>query len=423
MLGEAGVYVAANVANAALPFLLIPFLTRALGPGPYGLVAMFGVTVNVLAAFVGMNANSAVSVRYFQLTAPHLRAYLGACLVILAVSAGLVAIAAWSMDAALARLTQLPLRWILVAVVIASSNFVTSIRLTLWQVARRPWPYALLSVGQNALYLAVALALVLGGQRGWEGVAAAQAVGALAAGLASLVMLRRDFAIRLAGERPDIRDALAYGVPLVPHLVGGLLIAGGDRYLVGHLLGLGSAGVYMVALQIGMALGVLTGAFNRAYMPWLLARLAVEDAARDIRIVRGTYVYGVLLASLAAIVTVLAPNLIAFVAGPTFSEAVPVVGWIAAAYVFGGLYYMVTNYVFFAGRTGTLSWITLASGTCGLLASTLFIPRYGLQGAGMGYLVSNLLMFLGTWWLAHRVRPMPWWQAVATLGPSTVRQA
>lgn len=412
VVGDAGVYVAANVVNAALPFLLIPILTRALGPGPYGTVAMFGVAVNVLAAFTGLNANSAIAVRYFQLSADRVREYLGACVVILGVSAIVLLALVLPFRDALASRLQIPPLWLVVAIGVAAANFLTSVRLVLWQVGRSPWPYAALAIGQNAAHLCTAGALVVWGHYGWAGATIGQALSAFVAGGVAVFLLQRQYRMRVWGTRADIRDALAYGVPLVPHIVGGLLIAGGDRYLVSSNLGVEAAGLYMMALQMGMALGVLTGAFNRAYMPWLLARLATPDPIRDVAIVRGTYAYGVLLAVAAAAVTACAPWVIPWIAGPAFVEAIGVVKWIAAAYACGGMYYMVTNYVFYAGRTGTLSWITLGSGVSGLATTSALLPTHGIEGAGIGYLVSNLLMFLGTWILAQRVRPMPWVTAI-----------
>jgi len=76
------------------------------------------------------------------------------------------------------------------------------------------------------------------------------------------------------------------------------------------------------------------------------------------------------------------------------------------------MYYMVTNYVFHAGKTAYLAWVTLAAGCFGILTTYLRIPAVGMIGAGQGYLLSHMLMFGGTWALAQHVRPMPWLQAL-----------
>ena len=61
LLRSGGVYFVANVANAGLPFLMLPFLTRYLTPTDYGIVSMFGVLVGILIPFVGVNTHAAKS--------------------------------------------------------------------------------------------------------------------------------------------------------------------------------------------------------------------------------------------------------------------------------------------------------------------------------------------------------------------------
>ena len=412
LLGDAGVYTMSNVLNAALPFLLVPVLTRMLTPADYGIVAMFGIVVNAFAAFTGLNSNSAVTVRYFELSPERFREYLGACFAILAGSTlGLVILLIPALTS-IERWTQVPSVWLLLAVVVAVSQYVVSIRLIIWQVARRPWSYGGLVVGQSAIGFATAILLVVVVGLSWEGAAAGQLLGALAAAALALTLLMRGGEVVPRASMADVKDALRYGIPLVPHIVGGLMISSIDRLLIVNLLGVSQAGIYMVALQVGMALGVLTASFNKAYLPWLLGRLTTSDEARDVRIVLGTYSYFLVVLLFATALALLAPLLLTVLVGDEFRVAASAVKYVAFAYAFGGMYYMVTNYIFFAGRTGHLAWITLVAGSVGVAMSYYLIGVNGIDGAGQAYLLSHVILFAGTWILAHRVRPMPWFRAL-----------
>ena len=48
LLQNAAVYSLSNILNAAIPFLLLPILTRVLLPADYGVLAMFNATLGIL---------------------------------------------------------------------------------------------------------------------------------------------------------------------------------------------------------------------------------------------------------------------------------------------------------------------------------------------------------------------------------------
>ena len=62
----AGVYVIASIINAAVPFLLLPVLTRYLSPAEYGEVALFNVWVSLAGALCGLSVHAAANRKYFS---------------------------------------------------------------------------------------------------------------------------------------------------------------------------------------------------------------------------------------------------------------------------------------------------------------------------------------------------------------------
>jgi Na+-driven multidrug efflux pump len=81
---------------------------------------------------------------------------------------------------------------------------------------------------------------------------------------------------------------------------------------------------------------------------------------------------------------------------------------LSIGYAFGGMYFAVTNYVFHAGATARLGGITASAGIINVATAYLLIRHFGVIGAGYGVVVSQLLLFHGTWRLAQKVSPMPW---------------
>lgn len=414
LLTDALVYTGANLVTAAIPFLMLPILTRTLTPEEYGIVAMFTVSVAFFGALTGLSVHGAIGIRYFELSrATEFPRYVATCMLILALSTGATLTAAWLTMPLLSRVTSLPPFWVAAAVLASSAQFVVQVQLSIWQSAKRPWRFGGLRLLQAALDAGLSLVLVVALGLSWQGrlggiALAAALVCLLAAGL----MWWKGWFL-LPPSKAYAANALRFGVPLIPHALGGLLISIVDRLLITNVLDVGSTGVYMVALQIGMVLGLLTDSFNKAFAPWLIENLRHTDKARDISIVRFTYLYFVAVLLFALLVSVLATPILHLIAGEKFLHAEPLIRYIIFGYAFGGMYYMVTNYVFFAGRTELLSVLTFVTGALNVSLTYCLLQRNGLLGAAQGFMTAQMIVFCCTWLLAQHCRPMPWRSALA----------
>lgn len=408
LLGDAMIYTLANLATAAIPFLMLPVLTRFLSPAEYGTVAMFSACVAFFSALAGVNVHGAIGMRYFDREAIDFPRYVAGCLLILMVSTGVVLVLVRLFMPVLTELTRLPPLYLALAVLLAGSQFVVQSQLAIWQSSKRPWKYGALRFGQALLDASATLGLVVLAGAAWEGRVAGIALAAGCAALAAGSTLWRSGWIRFPADRDLVRNALRFGLPLVPHTVGGILSSMSDRFLVTNLIDLASTGIYMVALQVGMVLGILTDSFNRAFAPWLIEALKREDARRDVVIVRFTYGYFAVVLALSALVTLFAPVLLGLLAGERYLQAVPLIGYIMVGFAFGGMYYMVTNYIFFAGRTELLSVLTFVTGVANVAICYALLKHNGIVGAAQGFMITQGLVLLGAWWLAQRCRPMPW---------------
>lgn len=413
LFGSAGIYLGANVLNAGVPFLLMPVLTRVLSPADYGTIAMFGIVLSIVGAFTGLSVHGAVSVRYFQLDKEKLAEYVGACATILVGSTLLVLVAVLVLGKQLVAVTGLPLDWLLVAVVVSGLQFLATIRLVLYQVTGNAVKYGVFQISQTLLNAGISLVLILSLGLAWEGRLIGQGVAiALFGAGGACLMLKEGFIRRPGNLKSTASDALKFGLPLVPHTLGALLIVAVDRFVIVRYLDMASAGIYMIALQMGQVVGLLTDSFNKAYAPWLMKTLAGKDTAPRAAIVRGTYAYFVAVVGLAAAIGALAPWFLPHLVGASFAQAAPIVIYMTMGFAFGGCYYMVTNYIFFASRTSVLAVITAVAGVVNIPLTIWLVKINGLEGAAQAFMMTQLLSFLGTWWLAQKAHPMPWLRAV-----------
>lgn len=407
------VYLGANILNAAIPFLLLPILTRVLSPTEYGIVAMFITVVSIFNAFTGLSVHGAISVRYFQLSRAELSEYVTSCIGILVLSTAALVIVIVVTGRWVDQLTGIPVDWLIVAVFTAAMQFLANVILVMWQVTEKPWHYGGAQIGRSLLEAMLSLLFVLVLGMAWQGRLLGFSIAACALGLLAMAWLYKDGLLR----QPIIwtrhtRDALQFGLPLIPHQIGGLLIVGADRLIINKLLGSENVGIYMVALQISQVLGLLTDSFNRAYAPWLFKQLAAPSDDAKLKIVKGTYFYFILITMLATMYGLVVPHVLSIAIGPQFMTSADLILPMSLALAFGGCYYMVVNYIFYAGKTKHLAIVSLATGLVNIPLTFLLTQEYMLNGAALAFLASNLLVFTGAWMLSSKVYAMPWARSI-----------
>lgn len=409
LFGDATVYLGANILNAGIPFLLLPILTRVLSPADYGTVAIFGIMLSVFGAFTGLSVHGAIGVRYFQLERGQLAQYVGACTGILLFSTAIVGLLIVIGGNWLAQVSGIPEIWLLVAVVLSGILFLINIRLSLWQVSGKARQYGAFQVCQGISNGALSLLFVLAYGMAWEGRVSAQVIaGAIFGSIALYCLIREREIAQPQFARRDVTDALRFGMPLIPHVLGGLVIVSSDRLIITNMMSVDAAGVYTVSMQFGMILGLIADAFVKVYGPWLYKQLKIETSESRLRVVGATYFIWIGFLVVALVLTELSEVFLPYLVGKDFIGAGDYVGWFFIGQAFSGMYYSVAGFFFFSSKTSIVSIVTISAGAVSILSTLALVGSYGLAGASISYAAAHGVCFVIAWILSQRVSPMPW---------------
>lgn len=409
-LSGAGIYLGANILNAMIPFALLPILTRFLSPAEYGQVAMYQVLLSAFAGIIGLSVHGAVSVKYYDadVTQPQLGEFMGSCLQILVLTTCLALVVVVPFRAHLGGWLGLDPAWVVWAVIVSAASFVVQIRLGQWQVRKRPISFGLFRIGSSLANALLSILLVVVLLQGAAGRIDGQNIMLMASGLLAYLLLKKDHLVRWAWRPDYIREALRFGVPLIPHVLGLVLLATVDRVMINSKLGLQHVGTYMVAVQLTSVMPIVFSAINTAYVPWLFERLKRDDEKEKCEIVKNTYLYFAAVLALALAAFPVGHWFVPIIAGDKYAGAGSAVGWLALGQAFFGMYLMVTNFIFFSKRTGLLSFVTISSGFLNIALLMLLIEWCGIEGAAMAFAIAMAIRFCLTWLVAQKRHPMPW---------------
>jgi O-antigen/teichoic acid export membrane protein len=408
---DSAVYLTANIINAVIPFALLPILTRYLSPDKYGEVAMFQTLLAFLGALVGLETCSAVSRKYFDegVTNKELSEYIAVSLQVILVSGTLLLLVILAGGGVLANVFKLNTVFMCYAVITAVATACLQLRLTQWQVRKKAKQFGAFQNLQSLINMIISLILVVGMKMGASGRIMAQVWTAVLFALIAICSLQTDGLLRFISWKPSyMKDALSYGVPLVPHSIGIILLSMIDRVIIADKIGIGEAGIYMVAVQLSMGLYLLFASLNNAYSPWLFMKLTTNNAREKRMIVKYTYVFYVGVLLIALLSFAVGPWAVNLLAGAKYERAGRIIGWLALSQCFLGMQYSVVNFIYYSKRTGLLSLSSLGTGVLNVVLLLALVPRMKIEGAAIAMAVSMGVRFLILWAVAQKSHPMPW---------------
>jgi O-antigen/teichoic acid export membrane protein len=238
LIQSAGIYTITNALNAAIPFLLMPVLTRYLTPADYGMVSMFGLLVSFASAFVGLNADSAISRQYYDRDEVDIRRYISTGLLIFLCSSIIVFLLFYLLAEPLSRITSVPRQWLWAVVIVCAAQFLSRTVLILWQVQVKPKAYGTYQIAQTLTNAGLSLLFVVVFGFAWQGRITGQIITAVMFAIVAIWILYRDKWLPATVNTAYINHIFKFGIPLIPHTLGAIMITMTDRLFITNMVGL-----------------------------------------------------------------------------------------------------------------------------------------------------------------------------------------
>ncbi|MEZ9231537.1 lipopolysaccharide biosynthesis protein [Vibrio amylolyticus] len=408
LIGNSFIYLFSNILNAAIPFLLLPILTRMLDPEGYGMVTMFTMTVSILGAFVGLSVNGAVSVKYFKLSHNELSDYVTSAFFVLIFSFLLVSLVVLLFGDFISKYILLSKEWILIALLASMLTFVINIRLVLLQVRQKAVKYGIFQISYTLTNVVLSLCILYFYNSSWEGRASGIFIASVMFSVLSIFFLLKNNDIGLSIKPYYVKDILKFGIPLVPHAISAIVLVMVDRLIIASLLGEHAVGIYTVGLQLAMGMAIIADAFVKAYGPWVYKLLSREDQQSRQIVIGATYVVFLMFAIIVAPAYLILDLMFEYLIGEEYHSTMQFIIWFLIGNAFTGMYYAVAGFYFYSQRTGWLSLVSVSSGIFSAVLTYFLVKDYGLLGGAISFSISNSFMFLLALVLSPKAIKLPW---------------
>lgn len=370
-----------NLLRSLIPFVLLPILTSKLSVSEFGILSIFESTILILTPLLMFNAQAFLSTRYYKSTNEQVAKINANALGLAIIIIFLVEIGFFACSEIFQNLFGLPdyfLLWIPLFVLCRIFNTYIG---NIWQIRHEVLTYGVFSIGTLVLDLVLSLLLVVALGQGYEG----RLIGSHAAlfifSTFGAYLLHRKGLLGTRLGKAEIGEIIRFGLPLLPHALGGVSLALANRYLIGKFLGSGAVGVYSVAYQVASVMLLAGTSINQAWSVYLF-RLLSDGAVRNRQAIRRLMLsMFALLVICCFVLFVTRDFLFAILTTTAFDESKIHFNLLLLSFFFQSVYFLFVNFDFYEERSGSIGVTTLFAALINIVLNLLLIPFFGLQGA------------------------------------------
>jgi O-antigen/teichoic acid export membrane protein len=407
LAGQSSLYTIGEVLRSSLSFLLLPIYTRLLSPADFAILGVMSPVFSMLSITLALGIPTALLRFYFDYKEDEamLRRYVGT-VTVFGIGCGLLgsvlltllgpAIFGW-------LLPNTPFNpYVLITVWNAGISVVSVLVLQLFRARQQAKYFVAFSLTDFSLTTGLIILLVVGLRLGALGSLQGQLLAAVIMAVPALWVLTRAGALGFSWRL--LRPSLAFGLPLLPFLLGTWALNVSDRIVLDGLVSREALGLYTLGYQFGVLLNIVAMALNNAWQPFFYQNAA--EGGHDTMISSFITYQVALMTLLALAVALLAPEVIRIIATPAYWSAAVIVPWIAVGYVARYLYFFPVNSLLFKKRPGWIAALTILAAALNIGLNLLLVPRFGILAAAINTLLAFVALFALVYIAGQRVFPI-----------------
>lgn len=408
------VYVITDGINKAIPFILLPFISRFLTPADYGIVSNYNVYIQILSVFVYLCTAGIIPVMFFKVDHENLKKVISNMIFINTAATIFFLMLSMIEYGYVNNYFSLPLIIQLVGIVSVWFSSITNINLILWRCEEKPLKFGAYQISQTLLNAVSTVLFVMILLWGWQGRVWSMMISCILMGFVSIYILKANDYVAFTIDRKSVKAVLAFSIPLIPHALSFWFKSGTDKILLTSLCGLTENGLYSVAMTWGAVVSLFLVAYNNSYSPYLYKKLAKFDKDKDgtlkeqYQLVKVIWISFVTTLLLVGVIYVVSYYLTVIIYPPSYYGSLEYLAMVMISQAFNGAYLLFVCFCHYTLRTKVLGVITFSLSLVQVLLSYLLILSCGSVGVAYSSAIVSILTFIFVAIYGMRVYNLPW---------------
>jgi O-antigen/teichoic acid export membrane protein len=402
------IYLGSSILNKMIPFLLLPIMTSYLSPDEYGKLSIFFILISLYNAFIGMALQTNISKHFFKVTKKEMSIFIGNIVMILFCSSlfyfGITLLATRYVD----EIFSIPAYLFLLIPFISMMTMVNELNTTILRNEQKAVLFGLFEIGNSVIKMSLTLLLLIYFAFNWQSQVYAMLI---SSSIFFIIGLRYIYAkgyLTFKVDKEKIKKILAVSLPLIPHALGGVIIAVSDRLFIEKMVGLDAVGIYTVGYMFGMVIMLFSDAFIKAWSPWFFKNLSNPTATKKQKIVKYTYIYIFGIFIFAVLISFIGKWILPYFVDERYIDARNYILWISIGYAVHSIYKIFFPYLVHINKTAFLAISTVVAAILNLILNYYFINIFGVVGAAYATIISFLVGSILVFWYQSIHYSMPW---------------
>lgn len=386
------IYGGTNAIKSLVPFLMLPILTFYISPKEYGDLSLIETTIMFLLPFIMLNINGAINVEYFrQEDKGKYKQYVLNAIVLSFFSFLLMSLLFLLFKVQISSWMNIDVKWVELLVFFTFLRVLSTVILVIFQASQRPKLYAYFSLSQTIIDFTISYYLVVVLQYSITGRIVGVYSSFFMLMLLALYLLYKMDYFKEKLTFKYTKEILSFGIPLIPHAIGGITLAMSDRYFISYFIGNNEVGLYMVAYQVSAVLLLISISLNQAWSPMFFS-LMKDGKYEKINKVINTLFFLFLLCT---VFTYYFSSVIyTYFIDIRFHDSKVYFIYLLLGFSFQSFYLLYTNYLFYYKKTALLSIITFTGAIVNILLNYVLIQIYGTIGVAYATTITWFFYFI-----------------------------
>ncbi|MFI5451818.1 oligosaccharide flippase family protein [Pedobacter sp. UC225_61] len=408
LLKSFSTYTLASFIERGIAFFLLPVFTFYLTPKDYGTLSLLQSIFGFLAPLISLGSLGAISVAYYNEGRENYPSYFTSCLVMPGAITLVLTVLLLIGQNFIGNYFEIPSIWIIVIPMFCFLSVFNSMLLIDYQIKNEPFNYAKFSLSNSTIGVLLSLFFVIILGFNYSGRLFGQYSGLIVFALIAFFILHNRKVLVKTVKLDYIKDSLKFGLPLVPHTLGCMVIEISDRLFIDKILGKEILGIYNTGYIIGSTVAMLCAAFANAIIPFSYNLFKIDTLEAKKKLVKVYWIFVLILATVLFFLWLLAPYIFKYFIDSKFNNGQIYVFWVGLGYFFQGLYLLFANIIFYFKKTKILFYWSFVNVAVNLTLNYIFIHKLGAIGAAYATCISYFLFFIAMAIITNRYYSLPW---------------
>lgn len=389
------IYLMGELFAKSLPFLMLPYLTRKLGPEGFGELSYYLTWLALFGIFIGLSQEGAVTRYFYFYGKKALNTVVTAGYLYNVVISAILLLCCWFFQAEI-------MAYIVLATMFQS--FI-NVQLALRQCQKQPLRYIILQIilSLTSFIFTIAALELFNEDLVAYRILAIVVANALTFFIASVVLGDLFFSqnrITLKRLKLSALYIFSFGIPLILHQSSFFVKGQLDRLFIYEQYTKAELGIYSAGVQVAAVLPIVFMALNKAIVPYYYQKL--KEKKLSIQSIKKYTFFCLPLCIIPALIGFVLPESVyVWFLGEKYAESKYYVVMYLVGYGANLPYLMLVNYLFFHAKNKLIASVTFISSIF-YVVLMIILGQYSIEYIPYALILSNILMVFILWFMISK---------------------